>query len=211
MSFFSSNALNNSRQMFCQLYDGLTMRKKTKGYRKIIGNGRMTICGTSTGVLLPAVLHEFIKDVMTDGVLVRCLFMVLGYRAYVHDEQLEINQSMPTIAQMSLAIVILGRRQLLFSAESEKVLNGYIENLSRQANASTTPLVTFFVAKQAVQKRNSHRNRFEQTLQVFDISELSSVKEKKITNTIHESRQMILKRILLFSKILIVKESFHSC
>lgn len=148
MSFFSSNALNTSRQMFCQLFDGLTMRKKTKGYRQKIRNGRMTICGTSTGVLLPAVLHEFVKHVMTDGVVVRCLFMVLAYRTYVRDEHLEIDQSMPTIAQMLLAIVVLGRRQLLFSSESEKILDTYVENLSKQANESRTPLLTSFLAKQ---------------------------------------------------------------
>lgn len=55
-----------------------------------------------------------------------------------------------------------------------------------------------------------HGYLLEQTLQVFDISELSSVRERKLTNAIQESRQTILRRILLFSKVLIMKESFYS-
>ena len=35
-----------------QVFDGFTLRKKTKGYRQKIRHKRMTICGTSTGVLL---------------------------------------------------------------------------------------------------------------------------------------------------------------
>jgi hypothetical protein len=30
MSFFSNNSPDSGRQMFCQLFDGLTMRKKNK-------------------------------------------------------------------------------------------------------------------------------------------------------------------------------------
>ena len=137
--------------MFCQLFDGLTMRKKTKGYRQKIRNGRMTICGTSTGVLLPAVLHDLLRHVMTDGVVARCLFMVLTYRNYLHQQHADPDLSMPSIAQMLLAIAVLGSRQFLFTKEAQNLLDNYIENLSKQANESTTPFVTSLLAKQPIQ------------------------------------------------------------
>ena len=82
MAFLSNTTPDTGRQMFCQLYDGFSMKKKTNGYRQKIRNTRMTICGSSTGVLLPPVLQEFLKHVMTDGVVVRCLFMVLHCKKY---------------------------------------------------------------------------------------------------------------------------------
>ena len=151
MSFFSNNALNTSRQMFCQLFDGLTLRKKTKGYRQKIRHGRMTICGTSTGVLLPPILQDFLKHVMTDGVVVRCLFLVLSYRKYLREDHRDPDLSMPSIAQLLMAVVMLGRRQFTFSEQSQKILDDYIENLSKQASESTSPRITSFLAKQASQ------------------------------------------------------------
>jgi hypothetical protein len=91
MWFFSTNSLNTSRQMFCQLFDGLSLRKKTKGYKQKLRQARMTICGTSTGVLLPPLLQDFLKQVMTDGVVVRCLFMVLSYRSFLRDDLVDID------------------------------------------------------------------------------------------------------------------------
>lgn len=79
MSFFTNYLTDSNREMFCQLYDGLSMRKKTKGYQQRIRNAHMTICGASTGVLLPPILQDYLKHVMPDGALVRCLFLVLGY------------------------------------------------------------------------------------------------------------------------------------
>ena len=67
----------------------------------------MAICGTSTGVLLPPILQDFLKHVMTDGVLVRCLFLVLGYQQYLRKERIDINAAMPTIAQLLLSVVVL--------------------------------------------------------------------------------------------------------
>src|SRR4051794_8139668 len=107
MSFFSNNAPDSGRQMFCQLFDGLTMRKKTKGYRQKIRNARMTICGTSTGVLLPPILQDFLKHVMTDGVVVRCLFLVVTYQQYARAEQHNPTKNSPTIAQLLMAITLL--------------------------------------------------------------------------------------------------------
>ena len=151
MSFFTTNALNTSRQMFCQLFDGLTLRKKTKGYRQKIRHARMTICGTSTGVLLPPILQDFLKHVMTDGVVVRCLFLVLSYRSYLREDHVEPDLTMPSIAQLFMAVVALGRRQFVFSAQSQKRLDDYIENLAKQASQSTSPRITSFLAKQASQ------------------------------------------------------------
>ncbi len=151
MSFFSNNTPDSGRQMFCQLFDGLTMRKKTKGYRQKIRNARMTICGTSTGVLLPTILNDFLKNVMTDGVVVRCLFLVLGYQQYLHQQHVDQTTNMPTIAQLLMAIVILGRRQYIYSDEAQLLLNNYIEELTKQAATANSSRITSFLAKQAGQ------------------------------------------------------------
>jgi hypothetical protein len=148
MSFFSNNAPDSSRQMFCQLFDGLTMRKKTKGYRQRIRNARMTICGTSTGVLLPPILQDFLKHVMTDGVVVRCLFLVLGYQQYLRQQHVDPSINMPTIAQILITIVILGRRQYVYSDEAQQLLDNYIEELSKQASEANSSRITSFLAKQ---------------------------------------------------------------
>ena len=55
-----------------------------------------------------------------------------------------------------------------------------------------------------------HGYLLEQTLQVFDISELSTIKEKKLSNSIQDSRTTIFRKILLFSTIVITKEDFYS-
>ena len=151
MSFFSNNTSDSNRQMFCQLFDGLTMRKKTKGYRQRIRNARMTICGTSTGVLLPPILQDFLKHVMTDEVIVRCLFLVLGYQQYLRQEHVDPKPNIPTIAQMLLATTILGRRQYIYSNEAQSVLDNYIEELTKQTSEANSSRITSFLAKQATQ------------------------------------------------------------
>jgi hypothetical protein len=151
MSFFSNNSPDSGRQMFCQLFDGLTMRKKTKGYRQRIRNARMTICGTSTGVLLPPILQDFLKHVMTDGVVVRCLFLVLGYQQYLRHQYIDPIPNMPSIAQILLVATTLGRRQYLFSDEAQILLDNYIEELSKQASEANSSRITSFLAKQATQ------------------------------------------------------------
>ena len=151
MSFFSANTPDSGRQMFCQLFDGLTMRKKTKGYRQRIKNARMTICGTSTGVLLSSILHDFLKHVMTDGVIVRCLFLVMGYQQYLRQQHNGQNPNKPTIAQIFLATVILGRRQYVYSDEAQQSLDIYIEELNKQASEANSARITSFFAKQASQ------------------------------------------------------------
>ena len=151
MSFFSNNTPDSSRQMFCQLFDGLTMIKKTKGYRQRIRNARMTICGSSAGVLLPPILQDFLKHVMTDGVIVRCLFLVLGYQQYLRQQHVDPNPNIPTIAQMLLATTILGRRQYIYSNEAQSALDNYIEELTKQASEANSSRITSFLAKQATQ------------------------------------------------------------
>ncbi|CAF1066449.1 unnamed protein product [Adineta ricciae] len=151
MGFFSTNTQDSSRQLFCQLYDGLNMRKKTKGYSQRIRDARMTICGTSTGVLIPPILQEFLKHVMVDGAVVRCLFLVLSYRPYLREHHTDPNLTLPTLAQLLMAIYILGKRQYLYSEESQVKLDTYIERISQQATESDLPRITSFLAKQPAQ------------------------------------------------------------
>lgn len=137
--------------MFCQLYDGLNLRKKTKGYRQQVRNARMTICGTSTGVLLPPVLHDFLKHVMTDGAIVRCLFLVLAYRQYLREHHFDPDLNLPSIAQMLMIIYVLGKRQYVYAEDAQLILDDYVERLSRQAVEADSPRIASFLAKQASQ------------------------------------------------------------
>ena len=137
--------------MFCQLFDGLIMKKKTKGHRQRIRNARMAICGTITGVLLPPILQDFLKHVMTDEVIVRCLFLVLGYQQYLRQQHVDPNPNIPTIAQMLLATTILGRRQYIYSNEAQSAVDNYIEELTKQASEANSSRITSFLAKQATQ------------------------------------------------------------
>ncbi|CAF1540692.1 unnamed protein product [Adineta ricciae] len=96
----------------CQLHDGLNMRKKTKGYQQKIRNARMTICGNSTGVLLSPVLQDFLKHVMTDGVIVRCPFLVLSKRPYLHQHHIDPNLTLPSVTQMLMTVFLKGEKAL---------------------------------------------------------------------------------------------------
>ena len=144
MSFFTSGAPDSSRQMFCQLFDGLNLRKKTKGYRQQIRNARMTICGTSTGVLLPPILQDFLKHVMTDGVVVRCLFMVLAYRPFLREHHFDPDLTLPSITQMLMVVHILGKRQYIYDDDAQSMLDNYIERLSQQACEADCSRTTSF-------------------------------------------------------------------
>ena len=148
MSFFSNNTPDSNRQTFCQLFDELTMpKKKTKGYQQKIRNARMTICGTTTGVLLPPILQDFLKHVMTDGVLVRCLFLVLGYQQYLRKERIDINAAMPTIAQLLLNVVVLSRREYVYCKEALETIERYIEQLTKQAREANSCRITLFLSE----------------------------------------------------------------
>ncbi|CAF1008768.1 unnamed protein product [Rotaria sordida] len=201
MSFFSNNTPDSSRQMFCQLFDGLTMRKKTKGYRQRIRNARMTICGTSTGVLLPPILQDFLKHVMTDGVVVRCLFLVLGYQQYLRQQHVDPNQNMPTVAQMLMAMLILGRRQYVYSHEAQLLLDSYIEELSKQASEANSSRITSFLAKQAIQV-----TRISTLTQIIDL--LPSIIEH--ANIIRAPDDMIGLNLRLYNEIdMVIRRLFE--
>ena len=164
MAFLSNTTPDTGRQMFCQLYDGFSMKKKTNGYRQKIRNTRMTICGSSTGVLLPPVLQEFLKHVMTDGVVVRCLFMVLGYHQYLRKQHTQRDPTIPTIAQLMLAVVVLGQHKYVYSDVAQTTLDKYIEELSVQTNNATSPRIASFLAKQA-----THVIRISALTQIIDL------------------------------------------
>lgn len=151
MSFFSNATLDSNRQMFCNLYDGYTLRKKTKSYRQKLRNTRMTMCGSSTGVLLPPVLHDFLKHVIPDGVIVRCLFIVLGYHEYLREQYAEQNLNMPTIAQLMLAVVLLGQHQYFFNQDAQIILDNYTNQFIKKAHNAQSLLMASFFAKQPSQ------------------------------------------------------------
>ena len=108
----------------------------------------MTICGTSTRVLLPPILQDFLKHAMTSGVLVRCLFLVLGYQQYLRKERIDINAAMPTIAQLLLNVVVLGRREYVYCKEALETIERYIEQLTKQVREANSCRITSFLAKQ---------------------------------------------------------------
>ena len=164
MSFFSNNPADSNRQLFCQLFDGLTMTKKTKGYRLKIRNARMTVCGTSTGVLLPPILQDYLKHVMTDGADVRCLFLVLPYRPYLREHHIDPNLNLPTIAQMLMAIVVLGKRQYIYTDQAQVILDNYIKGISQQATETDAKRIKSFLAKQA-----SQVTRITALIQIIDL------------------------------------------
>ena len=71
---------------------------------------------------------------------------------------------MPSIAQILMASVVLGRRQYVFSEQSQKLLDGYIDNLAKQAAQASSPRITSFLAKQA-----SQVTRITALTQIIDI------------------------------------------
>lgn len=108
----------------------------------------MTLCGTSTGVLLPPILKDFLKHVMIDGVVSRCLFMVIGYRQYLRENYNEKSSNFPTIAQILLTATILGRRQYVYSSEAQRLIDNYTNDLTKQAEETTSSQIGAFLAKQ---------------------------------------------------------------
>jgi hypothetical protein len=193
MSFFSNNTPDSGRQMFCQLFDGLTMRKKTKGYRQKIRNARMTICGTSTGVLLPPILQDFLKHVMTDGVVVRCLFLVLGYQQYTRKPVDNLPITMPTITQLLMAATILGRRKYVYSDEAQVLIDNHIEQLTKQASAANSSRITSFLAKQS-----SLLTRISALTQIIDL-----------LPTIMEHLNLLVIEFFFFLSLFLSKEHEH--
>ena len=71
---------------------------------------------------------------------------------------------MPSIAQILMASMVLGRRQYVFSEQSQKILDVYIENLTKQATQASSPRITSFLAKQA-----SQVTRITALTQIIDI------------------------------------------
>ena len=100
---------------------------------------------------MPPILQEFLRHVMVDGAVVRCLFLVLSYRPYLREHHMDPDLNLPTLAQLLMATYILGKRQYVYSDKSQEKLDTYIERLSQQATESDSPRITSFLAKQAAQ------------------------------------------------------------
>ena len=52
--------------------------------------------------------------------------LVLSYRSYLREDHVEPDLTMPSIAQLFMAVVPLGGRQFVFSAQSQKRLDDHI-------------------------------------------------------------------------------------
>ncbi|CAF2680533.1 unnamed protein product [Rotaria sp. Silwood2] len=90
--------------------------------------------------------QDFLKHLMTDGAVVRCLFLVLSYQQYLREHHLDPNLNLPSIAQMLMAVVILGRRQYIYTDETQLILDNYIEGISQQASEADSSRITSFLA-----------------------------------------------------------------
>ncbi|CAF1517655.1 unnamed protein product, partial [Rotaria sordida] len=139
---------------------------------------------------------------MTDGIVVRCLFLVLRYQQYLRQQHIDPNPNFPTIAQMFLVIVPLGRRQYIYSDEAQLLLDNYIDELSKQASEADSSRMTSFLAKQP-----SQITRITALTQIIDL--LPSFIQH--INIIHESGDMIgLNVRLLYDIRLTVERLFQS-
>ena len=111
----------------------------------------MTICRTNTGVSVPPIWQDFLKHAMTEIVVVRCLFLLLGYQQYLRQPYVDIQPNILTSAQILMITLILGRRQYVYLDVAKELLDNYIEELSKQESEANSSRVTSFLWKEATQ------------------------------------------------------------
>jgi uncharacterized membrane protein YobD (UPF0266 family) len=146
--FYSSNTTDTNRQMFCQLFDGMSLRKKTKGYKQRIRQARLNLCGASTGKQLSHVLQESLQYVMTDGVIERCLILVMKYKKFLRHQHQDTDVSLPSIAQMLLVLCAIGSRRIIFSEASLHIVDEYIDQITTRIEYTSSNRLASLLAKQ---------------------------------------------------------------
>lgn len=150
---FYFNTGNEGRQLLCSLWEGLDDNKRTKGYRQTIRDSHLTLCGASTGKSFIPLIRECLDDLPTDGVIDRCLILIVPYSRFTRDLLKPKDLRKPTLAQILLCASILGHRELNFDEEAYDIINSYTDDLTHQAATfyRTSPRFTSYLAKQPAQ------------------------------------------------------------
>ncbi|CAF4623116.1 unnamed protein product [Rotaria sp. Silwood2] len=150
---FYVNSGNDGRQLLCSLWEGLDDNKKTKIYRQNIRRSHLTLCGASTGKSCTSLIRECLDDLPTDGVIDRCLILVVPYSRFTRDLLQPRDLRKPTITQILLCASILGERGLIFDDDAYNTINAYTDDLTHQAATfyRTSPRFTSYLAKQPPQ------------------------------------------------------------
>ena len=126
--------------------------KKTKCYRQHVRQSHSTLCGASTGKPFTALIHECLDDLPTDGVIDRCLILVVPYSRFTRDLLKPRNLKKSTVSQILLCGSFLGARKLLFDDDANAI-NAYTDDLTQRITSfyRTNPRFTSYLAKQPPQ------------------------------------------------------------
>ncbi|CAF4403940.1 unnamed protein product [Rotaria sp. Silwood2] len=152
MGFYVTSG-NDGRQLLCSLWEGLDDNKKTKSYRQNVRQSHLTLCGASTGKSFIPLIRECLDNLPTDGVIDRCLILVVPYSRFTRDLLKPRDLRKPTISQILLCASLLGQRQLIFDDDAYNAINTYTDDLTHRAAISyrTSPRFTSYLAKQPPQ------------------------------------------------------------
>ncbi|CAM4842150.1 unnamed protein product, partial [Rotaria magnacalcarata] len=152
MGFYSTGG-NDGRQLLCSLWEGLDDNKRTKSYRQNIRRAHLTLCGASTGKSFTPLIRECLDDLPTDGVIDRCLILVVPYARFTRDLLKPTDLRKPTISQILMCASILQQRELLFDDDAYNTINAYTDDLTHRAAIfyRTSSQFTSYLAKQPAQ------------------------------------------------------------
>ncbi|CAF1598152.1 unnamed protein product, partial [Rotaria magnacalcarata] len=152
MGFYSTGG-NDGRQLLCSLWEGLDDNKRTKSYRQNIRRAHITLCGASTGKSFTPLIRECLDDLPTDGVIDRCLILVVPYARFTRDLLKPTDLRKPTISQILMCASILQQRELLFDDDAYNTINAYTDDLTHRAAIfyRTSSQFTSYLAKQPAQ------------------------------------------------------------
>ncbi|CAF5207759.1 unnamed protein product, partial [Rotaria magnacalcarata] len=112
-----------------------------------------TLCGASTGKSFTPLIRECLDDLPTDGVIDRCLILVVPYARFTRDLLKPTDLRKPTISQILMCASILQQRELLFDDDAYNTINAYTDDLTHRAAIfyRTSSQFTSYLAKQPAQ------------------------------------------------------------
>ena len=144
---------NDGRQLLCSLWKSLDDNKKTKIYRPNVRHSHLTLCGASTGKSFIPLIREYLDNLPTDGVIDRCLILVVPYSRFTRDLLKPRDLTKPTIIQLLLCASLLGQKELTFDEDAYNTINACTDDITHQAAIfyRTSPRFTSYLAKQPVQ------------------------------------------------------------